>query len=490
MPSVRAHAIAFAHLDSAPLFSESTFHLAPGWTGLVGANGAGKTTLLRLLTGELRPTGGHVQLEPAEARVALCEQEVAQLPDGVRALAERGDGEAARMRSELRLWPEELLRWETLSPGERKRWQIAAAVADAPEVLLLDEPTNHLDAAGRAWLVGALRRFAGVGLLVSHDRTLLDAVTSATLRLDGGALRAWPGPYSRARQAWEADRAAQVKRKAAATTERKRVERRLGDARRAQAGAVAQRSAGARMRNRKDSDARSLMADFRAEQAEKTLGRGVEVLRRSAERARSKEAALSIERELGGAVFVDWVAPPVAQLLVTREPVPGRAGLLVLGREDRIHLRGDNGAGKTTLLRKLLAGSRVAPERILHLPQELSPEEAAGILASVRALAPAERGRILSFVAALGVEPSRLLSSERPSPGEARKLLLARGLAEQAWALVLDEPTNHLDLPSIERLQAALAAYPGALLLVTHDEARAQACTTSSWELAGGRLRG
>jgi ATPase subunit of ABC transporter with duplicated ATPase domains len=82
----------------------------------------------------------------------------------------------------------------------------------------------------------------------------------------------------------------------------------------------------------------------------------------------------------------------------------------------------------------------------------------------------------------------RLLASPSPSPGEARKLALALGLAQHAWCVVLDEPTNHFDLPSIERLEEALAAYPGALVLVSHDDAFATRLTTRSWRIHEGRI--
>jgi ATPase subunit of ABC transporter with duplicated ATPase domains len=104
-------------------------------------------------------------------------------------------------------------------------------------------------------------------------------------------------------------------------------------------------------------------------------------------------------------------------------------------------------------------------------------------------LPPVERGRVLSMVAALGVDPDRLLGSEHPSPGEARKLMIALGLGRHVWALVLDEPTNHMDLPSIKRLEQALAEYPGALLLVTHDDSFARRLTTARWRIEGGAVQ-
>ena len=119
----------------------------------------------------------------------------------------------------------------------------------------------------------------------------------------------------------------------------------------------------------------------------------------------------------------------------------------------------------------------------------MEQREAARLLSEVRALPPVEKGRTLSLVAALGVDPDRLLASRAPSPGEARKLAIAMALGRRAWVLVLDEPTNHLDLPSIERLEAALTAYPGALVVVSHDARFARRLTTERWSLEDGTIR-
>jgi len=163
---------------------------------------------------------------------------------------------------------------------------------------------------------------------------------------------------------------------------------------------------------------------------------------------------------------------------------------LTLGRGDRVWLSGANGSGKTTLVRALLEQARVPGEKILYLPQDLSVEEEARTLTDLRTLSGVEKGRVLSLVAALGVEPDRLLATNQPSPGEARKLLIAEGLGRHVWVLVLDEPTNHLDLPGIERLEIALRAYPGSLILVTHDQRFAQrAGINMHWILADGALR-
>ncbi|MCA8930470.1 MAG: ATP-binding cassette domain-containing protein, partial [Alphaproteobacteria bacterium] len=153
----------------------------------------------------------------------------------------------------------------------------------------------------------------------------------------------------------------------------------------------------------------------------------------------------------------------------------------------RVWLRGENGAGKTSLLRALLK-ARERP-RALYVPQELERDVVTRHQQDLLALPPDVRGRAFQRLAALGCDPTIVTSSSAPSLGEARKLALAAGLARPLDAILLDEPTNHLDLPSIERLEHALDDFPGALLIVSHDERFAEALCDTVWTVEAGQVR-
>jgi ATPase subunit of ABC transporter with duplicated ATPase domains len=496
MLSLRAERLAFAYSDAAPVFSNVDLHLTPDWIGVVGPNGAGKTTFLRLVTGDLPPEAGRVRVEPDGARVVLCPQTVDSPEPAIREFARASDGLARRAQGALRLDPREVRRWETLSPGERKRWQIGAALAASPDILLLDEPTNHIDAEARELLIEALRSFRGIGLCVSHDRDLLNELTGATLRFYRGRADLYTGPYDEAKRTWEAEARGREEAYGRVQREERALRGRLGDVRRAQAEAEAMKSSSKQMKGPRDHDGRGMLRKFKVAKAEARLSRSVEVVRRKLEEVSSKASEFHFEKTLGRSIFVSYARSPSAFLFGLDAPEIRAGDKRVLGevrlsvrREDRIRITGPNGSGKTTLVRALLRGARVPASKILYVPQEMGEGEERALIQRARALPPEERGRVMALVAALGVSPDRLLASERPSPGEARKLSIALGLGQHAWALVLDEPTNHMDLPSIERLEEALAEFPGALLLISHDHAFARRCTSTLWKLEGGEVK-
>jgi ATPase subunit of ABC transporter with duplicated ATPase domains len=478
---------------ASPLFERVSASFGAGWTGLVGANGTGKTTLLRLIAGELAPTEGRVRLP--EGGLAWCRQQSLDQLHELLGFARDESRAARRWRGLLGAEPRQLERFDRLSSGERKRWQLAHALSLEPSVLLLDEPTNHLDAGARQLISDALRRFGGVGILVSHDRALLDALPEHTARIRAHALEIHPGNHGAAQAQWEAQREADVHAKAELTRSVTRLAERADQQRRRANAAERDRSTSRRSRGKHDHDARSILAQNRAEMAGKRLARDAAALGSRLGREREKLDAIRIEKQLGQELFADyveWSKPLVFHLEVSNLHAGERRLLgpatLDVARGDKLVLEAPNGSGKTSLLEELARqNARVFAESV-WLPQSLTPDAGAELQRRLRQLDRSERGRVLSFVAALGSDPDGVLASRAWSPGQARKVALALGLARHAPALVLDEPTNHFDLPSIERLERLLCAFPGCVVLVTHDAALAARVATRRVGIEEGRL--
>jgi ATPase subunit of ABC transporter with duplicated ATPase domains len=202
----------------------------------------------------------------------------------------------------------------------------------------------------------------------------------------------------------------------------------------------------------------------------------------------AKLATLRVEKRYDADVWVD-AAPSRRKVLYRMEQeclslgdAVLRIPALYIGNTDHIGLVGDNGTGKTTLVKRIVEGIPKVT-RALYIPQEPEEAQKRAALDAVRSLPSGQRGRALSVIAQLNSDPERILEGDTISPGEMRKLMLALGILESPEIIVMDEPTNHLDLGSIEALERLLSAYPGALLLVSHDASLVEAATSITWSI-------
>ena len=485
-----------------PLFDGVSFKVErKDRVALAGPNGAGKTTLLRALVGQTELQGGelafqkgtraalHDQRPPLERKLTLDEYVLGGAADLVAAEADLRRLEAAMAGGEhdqatLRRYSEAQARlehaggyaWrertasvvrglgftdddlqrplETFSGGELTRASLARALGGDPDLLLLDEPTNHLDVESLEWLERELQTLDAAIILVAHDRWFLEAVTNAVLELDHGRSTYFPGAW----HVWRREKAA-----------------RLADA-----------------------------VKTSARQAEELarLERFVERFRYNARKAKQAQSRVKrIERLQANRVVVpssrrrtlgfEFLKPARSgRTVVEARDLVIRAGdkplladaSFALERGEHVGLIGPNGSGKTTLLETLL-GRRPPVSGTVRLghgveaayfsQHEVELDERGSVLQATQGATGLQRPDAQNLL-------GRFLFSgwdehEKPvaalSGGERRRLALALVVASGANFLVLDEPTNHLDLESREALEAALVAFPGTVLLVSHDRA-------------------
>jgi ATPase subunit of ABC transporter with duplicated ATPase domains len=484
--------------------SGATFSVRAGEkVGLVGRNGAGKTSTLAVLAGEAPPAGGTAlrrgslgylrqEARPAGSGVdatALSHvlsgrglDEAAQRIEKLRIAIEEdpsarnverfsraedafndaggyaAESEVRRIVAGLGLAPDRIdLPVQVLSGGERRRVELARILFAGSDLLLLDEPTNHLDTDAVAWLMGFLRSYRGALLVVSHDLALLDEAITRILHLDEGDVVAYKGTYSQYR------------------TARRRDEERLARLAERQAGEIARLSSLAdSMRGQTQRRARAAKSiDARVSRLEAGAVSGPTRERRYRMRfppappsGRLVLSAAGVTKAYGGPPVLDDVS-------------------LEVERGQRLLVMGLNGAGKTTLLR-IMAGVTDADRGDVRLGHGVSggyyAQEHEGIqggkdvISHLRedcALGDQELRNLLGMFGLVG--DIAFQDAGTLSGGEKTKLSLAQLVAGRHNLLFLDEPTNNLDPPSREAVAEALAAWPGAMVLVSHDAAFVEA---------------
>jgi macrolide transport system ATP-binding/permease protein len=481
--------VEFAHPGmTAPLFTDLTVQFPSGWTGIVGPNGAGKTTLLKMASGELAAQGGAVHRQGLALYVA---QRTDEPPEFFEDFIWAPD--ATVLKARLRVgedWPE---RWGTLSHGERKRAQIAVVLWREPAMLALDEPSNHIDVDARRLLLRALTEFNGVGLLVSHDRALLDELCSQCLILDPPDAVMRPGGVTAAMEQQENEE----KSARSANEALRRTETRLRDEAQRRRVVAEQKSAASRGSKQikipaHDHDGRAQRNLAKMSGKDAYAGKMVAQMKQRAGKIGAQRAEIAVKKRYETGIWVDGASFMPRDFLLRLPagelPLGGGRRLifpdLEVGGASRIALTGANGLGKSTLIRHLLAHLQVPVEKCVTVPQEISAEESRTLLDAVKRLPNDELGRVMITISRLGSRPARLLESALPSPGEVRKLLLALGIVRGPHLIVMDEPTNHMDLPGILCLEEALADCPCAMLLVSHDEVFLEKIAETEWHLA------
>ncbi|CAM3738897.1 ABC-F family ATP-binding cassette domain-containing protein [Smaragdicoccus niigatensis] len=502
-PVITFRDLTFEWPDGTIALSQVNGTINPGRTGLIGRNGAGKSTLLRLISGELQPTAGHVDVS---GEVGYLPQTLTLRPDATIAellgidpilaalkAIESGDVDPRHFELVHDNWDIESRADEALhrigfsaadlgrrvvevSGGESMLIAITGLRIRRTPITLLDEPTNNLDLATRARLAESVDHWPGALVVVSHDLELLEHMDNTT-ELYGGSLTTFGGPYSAWREYQEQEQRAAVQaarsaQQALKTEKRQRIEAETKLARRERTARKAQRDGGIP----------KVLAGNLANWAQVSAGSLRSTLDDKVQNAQAAVDAADANVREEEHIRLDLPDPDVPAGRRLAKFSDEDLTIVIQGPE-RVALIGANGSGKSTLVEQLVHGSpatnghprgRLLTEHIGYLPQRLDGlADEASAIENVQAVAPGiPVGTIRNQLARLLIRGD---SVDRPvhtlSGGERFRVALARLLLADppAQLLVLDEPTNNLDIESVEQLAEALDSYRGALLIVSHD---------------------
>ena len=466
--------VSFTYTTSdAPVLSSVNFHFSKGWTAVAGPNGSGKSTVAKLAAGMLTPSSGFISSDSG-LNTFYCEQETSFIPERAPEFIYSEDTFAGKLRSQLEICQDWADRWNTLSHGERKRLQSGIALWTMPEVLILDEPANHIDEKTKKILSSALMGFEGIGILISHDRDLLDCLCTSTVFIRPGYAMQRQGNYSSACEQQKLEDDARERESLNATGRYRKIRKSAASMKQKETARGSKLSK--RNIDRNDHDSKEKVDRARLTGKDKTGSRKAKILEKRAEKeGKTASEVYFKQRKIEGIEFTGERSRSDRLFMIEKKILPlGNSKYLEIPESeilphDRIAITGENGSGKSTLVKHIVSMTDIDPEKMIYIPQEIDSVLWKKIKGDLDALERKNLGAMFTAVHRLGSEPERVISSSMPSPGEKRKIMLAMGLLKNPHIIILDEPTNHMDISSIEALEAALNLYKGALIIVSHD---------------------
>ena len=462
------------------IFNAINLDFEEGWSAVTGINGSGKSTLLKLISKELKSEKGMIV---GNELVIYCAQNTEFPPKELEEFMMTYTKEAYKLRDILQVKDEWLGSWKLLSHGERKRLQLAVALSSDSDILMVDEPTNHLDCQSQAIVVEALKSYRGIGILVSHDRTLLDALSQQTVMIKAGEVLKYRSKFSLAQQAYaetlshkkkvlseqehelkKINRVVQVQREKVSLAKKRFSKKNIGK----HNSSLKEKINCAILTGKDKNDGQILQ---RTITKQRQLSENMTTL--------SKEYATGIRFE-GKIAKHNFPISVETSCIALFESTQLCFPRLSVNIGEKVGISGENGSGKSTFIRYFMQMIDYEHD-YLYITQEITEKQAQKLFEEVSNLDSEIRGELFTLVQRLGSDAKALLHSSIPSPGEVRKLLIAQGLLKYPSLIILDEPTNHMDLESIQLLETSLKEYEGALLFITHDKTFLENLSTKQW---------
>jgi len=464
-----------------PIFENLNLEFEQGWSCIVGSNGSGKSTLLKLISKEIQYEEGSIK---GNDLTHYCMQTTEEIPENLENFMMTYTSKSFKIRDMLSINDEWLYQWDTLSFGERKRMQIALAIFEEPDVLLVDEPTNHLDTKSKNIVLNALKAFKGIGILVSHDRELLDNLSQATIILRNKNTFSFKTPFSKAMNEYLSNMEFLDKTQSQQYSELKKLKKSIQTQHEKVSQSKKRMSKKDLHKNDKNSKTKIDLARFTGK--DKNDGQALSKLKSKQSKLISNSLKTDKVFELG-IEFHDSTARNIFPIVMKKNSLElgGNKKLsyqtLSINQYDKIGIIGENGAGKSSFLNHLLSTVDLK-DAYLYIPQEITQDESKKLFDDINNLTNDKKGEIYTIVRKLASDPIKLQDSVIPSPGEVRKLMIAKGLLQSPSLIILDEPTNHMDLDSIVSLESAFQEYNGTMLVISHDKTFLDSIVNETWE--------